>query len=248
MAGLVGAGWSTIIAAERRRPFRPEWRRSHGDVTTDALGVVTSAAATQVAGALLSAPVTRRLATRTGRPALSRLPLVARVAVSIHAVDLYHSVVHRTAHEWGPLWRLHAVHHSAPRLYWLNATRFHPLEMVMEGTAEAIILSLLGADPDTRLAHSVVRAVYGQIQHGNVDLDSGPVNAVLATPERHRWHHSTVAAEGDTNYGAIVSNWDHLMGTAWLPRRPFDAAVGVAGDPDYPQGWAAQLAAPFGRT
>ncbi len=72
---------------------------------------------------------------------------------------------------------------------------------------------------------------YGQIQHGNIDLDSGPVNAVLATPERHRWHHSTVVAEGNTNYGAIVATWDRLMGTAWLPAdRPFDADVGIGGE------------------
>jgi len=157
-------------------------------------------------------------------------------------------VVHRLAHEWGPLWRVHAVHHSVPRLYWLNATRFHPVEMAMEGTAETIVLALLGAGEDTLLSHSVVRALYGQIQHGNVDLDSGVVNQVLATPERHRWHHSTVAAEGNTNYGAIVSTWDRLMGTDWLPEdRPFDADIGVGGDPDYPQGWVDQLAAPFVR-
>lgn len=248
LGGLIGVGWSAIVAGERRRPFRADWNRSHGDVRTDALDLLSSAAAAQVVGGLLSAPIARRLATNGPRP-LARLPLPVRVAVTIHAVDLYHSVVHRLAHEWGPLWRLHAVHHSAPRLYWLNATRFHPIELTMEGTAEGILLALLGADADTRLAHSVVRGIYGQIQHCNIELDSGPVNHVLATPERHRWHHSTVIAEGNTNYGAIVSTWDRLMGTAWLPAdRPFDAVVGVAGDPDYPQGWGAQLAAPFTRT
>ena len=27
------------------------------------------------------------------------------------------------------MWRVHAAHHSAPRLYWLNATRFHPFDL-----------------------------------------------------------------------------------------------------------------------
>lgn len=248
LGGSIALGWATVIVAERRRPFRPEWNQPHGDVTTDALDVVSSAVAAQVVGGALAAPVQRRCAGRVGRGPLSRLPLALRVVVTIHAVDLYHSVVHRTAHEWGPLWRLHSVHHSAPRLYWLNATRFHPLELAMEGTAEAVLLALLGADRDTRLAHAVVRGMYGQIQHGNIDLDSGPVNAVLATPERHRWHHSTVVAEGNTNYGAIVATWDRLMGTAWLPAdRPFDADIGIGGDPDVPQGWVAQLALPFRR-
>jgi len=250
MAGLIGVGWSTVIVAERLRPFRHEWNRAQGDVVTDALDVGSSAVSAKVLGALVALPVSRAVARRVrpGGGAIERLPLAARVVVTIHAVDLYHSVVHRLAHEWGPLWRVHAVHHSAPRLYWLNATRFHPVEMAMEGTAEAIVLAVLGAGEDTLLAHSVVRALYGQIQHGNVDLDSGVVNQVLATPERHRWHHSTVAAEGNTNYGAIVSTWDRLMGTDWLPEdRPFDAEIGVGGDPDYPQRWVDQLAAPFVR-
>ncbi|MEZ5207694.1 MAG: sterol desaturase family protein [Acidimicrobiales bacterium] len=251
MGGLIGVGWTTIIAAERLRPFKQQWNRSHGDVTTDALDVASSAVAARVGGALLSLPVRNVIAgARRGRGGgpLARLPLPVRVIVTIHAVDLYHSLVHRLAHEWGPLWRVHAVHHSAPRLYWLNATRFHPIELALEGTAEAILLALLGADADTVLAHNVVRGIYGQIQHGNVDVDSGPLNAVLATPERHRWHHSTVVAEGNTNYGAVVATWDRLMGTAWLPaERPFDAEIGVGGDPDYPQAWTAQLAAPFVR-
>ncbi|MCB1006470.1 MAG: sterol desaturase family protein [Acidimicrobiales bacterium] len=251
MGGLIGVGWTTIIAAERLRPFKQQWNRSHGDVTTDALDVASSAVAARVGGALLSLPVRNVIAgARRGRGGgpLARLPLPVRVIVTIHAVDLYHSLVHRLAHEWGPLWRVHAVHHSAPRLYWLNATRFHPIELALEGTAEAILLALLGADADTVLALNVVRGIYGQIQHGNVDVDSGPLNAVLATPERHRWHHSTVVAEGNTNYGAVVATWDRLMGTAWLPaERPFDAEIGVGGDPDYPQAWTAQLAAPFVR-
>lgn len=249
-AGLIGVGWSTVIAAERLRPFRRAWNEAQGDVVTDAIDVGTSAASAKVLGALVALPVRRAVARRV-RPGAGRieaLPLAARVVVTIHAVDLSHSLLHRLAHEWAPLWRVHAVHHSAPRLYWLNATRFHPVEMVMEGTAEAILLAVLGAGDDTVLAHSVVRALYGQIQHGNVDLDSGPVNRVLATPERHRWHHSTVMAEGNTNYGAIVSTWDRLMGTDWFPEdRPFDADIGVGGDPDYPQGWLDQLAAPFVR-
>ncbi len=39
---------------------------------------------------------------------------------------------HRLMHERPLLWRLHAVHHSAERLYWLNAGRFHPLDTAMQ--------------------------------------------------------------------------------------------------------------------
>ncbi|WP_422822321.1 sterol desaturase family protein [Vreelandella nanhaiensis] len=34
--------------------------------------------------------------------------------------------MHRASHRIGWLWRLHAPHHSAERLYWLNGKRRHP--------------------------------------------------------------------------------------------------------------------------
>ncbi|MCB1262520.1 MAG: hypothetical protein KDB33_19325, partial [Acidimicrobiales bacterium] len=77
-------------------------------MTTDALDVASSAVAARVGGALLSLPVRNVIAgARRGRGGgpLARLPLPVRVIVTIHAVDLYHSLVHRLAHEWGPLWR-----------------------------------------------------------------------------------------------------------------------------------------------
>ena len=91
-------------------------------------------------------------------------------------------------------------------------------------------------------------SVYGQLQHANVDLDSGPANLVFATPDQHRWHHSNQIAEGNIDYGARLSIWDHVFGTYFLPTgRDFDGVIGVAGRPDYPLGFAAQMAAPFRR-
>lgn len=112
---------------------------------------------------------------------------------------------------------------------------------------EQVILAVLGADAPTRLALQVVRGVYGQIQHANVDLDSGPLNAVLSTPERHRWHHADDPAEGNSNYGAVVAVWDRAFGTGFLPDREFDATVGLAAGENLPEGWLGQLASPFTR-
>lgn len=240
---LIGAGWVTIALAERRRPFRRDWNEGRGDGTADLVHVVVSAGLAQVVAGAIT-PVRRRLArTRLAR-AYGRLPLPARIAVAVVAYDLFHTAHHRLSHESG-LWRFHAVHHAPRRLYFGNATRFHPLELAVDVAGEQVILAVLGADPPTRLALQVVRGVYGQIQHGNVDLDSGPLNAVLSTPERHRWHHSDDPAEGNRNYGAVVAVWDRVLGTDYLPDRPFDATVGLAGDDTVPDGWLGQVASPF---
>lgn len=242
---LIGAGWAGLALAERSRPFRREWNEPHGDVATDVPTFVVTTAISQLVAAVLTKPLRRRLGSHTAGRAVNRLPVAARVALAVLAYDLAHSAFHRASHETG-LWRFHAVHHSAPRLYWFNATRFHPVEMLIDISGEQIILVTLGLDASALLSYQVVRGIYGQIQHANVDLDSGPLNGVLSTPERHRWHHSDNAAEGNTNYGAVVCLWDRLFGTSFLPAdRPFDTQIGLDGQPDFPQDWVGQLEAPF---
>lgn len=242
-AVLVAVGWATIAAAERLRPFDPEWNRSRGDITADAYSLVLGGGGSQVLGALYAPVVEGALGRATLARPLARLPLAARLVVTLSAYDLGHATHHRIAHETD-YWKVHSVHHSATRLYWFNATRFHPLELAVDTLLEATVLAVLGVDADTRLAHRVFRGIYGQIQHGNVDLDSGPLNAVLSTPERHRWHHSVDPAEGNSNYGAVVAVWDRAWGTDVLPDRPFDAEIGI-GMPAYPADWFGQALAPF---
>ena len=230
LLGLIGAGWLTIAVAERVRPFRPDWNRSRGDVGTDLVSLVVAGALAPTVGAVVAGPLRRRLGPHTAAPVVGRLPRPAQLGAAVLAYDLFHGSHHRLAHETA-LWRIHSVHHRPSRLYWFNATRFHPLELLGDIVGEQVILALLGLDADARLSLQVLRGVYGQIQHANVDLDSGALNAVLSTPERHRWHHSTDPAEGNANYGAVVAVWDRLLGTAYLPPgRSFDAVVGVGGD------------------
>ena len=244
LSGLAVTGWAVIAAAERIRPFREDWNRSRGDVMTDALDFVVVGSFSQGLAHLVTAPLQSAVAEKRGTGPLARLPLPARVAVMTVAFDFGHTTIHRMLHEKGALWRFHAPHHSPLRLYWGNASRFHPIDSVVDLIQEAFVLSALRADREALLAYRVFRGLYGQIQHCNVDLDSGPLNAVLATPERHRWHHSSNPGEGNSNYGATVSVWDRVLGTDALPDRPFDAAIGN-GDPDYPTDFLGQLAAPF---
>ena len=170
----------------------------------------------------------------------------ARIAMSILASDLFHSSMHRFVHEWAPMWRIHSVHHSARRLYSFNASRFHPLQAMLVVTGDNLVLAALGLDSRTLAAHRVFRGVFGQIQHANVAIDSGPFNSVFSGPERHRWHHSTVADEYSTNYGSVVCLWDKLFGTDYLPLdRRMDGPTGVDGIADFPQDFLGQCTAPF---
>jgi sterol desaturase/sphingolipid hydroxylase (fatty acid hydroxylase superfamily) len=65
---------------------------------------------------------------------------------------------HRSMHEFDCLWRFHATHHSVPRVYWLNATRAHPVEIAYRFSFVWVLpLAVLGV-PEQVLALATVTA------------------------------------------------------------------------------------------
>jgi sterol desaturase/sphingolipid hydroxylase (fatty acid hydroxylase superfamily) len=224
--------YGVVALTERVRPHRKDWQPTLKEFVTDGT-FLASVMATQGAAMAVAAPVRRRTR-RTFRA--DRLPVPVGAAVGILAFDLFHSRMHQVSHQWGPAWRVHSVHHSAERLYWFNATRFQTLEMFVDMVVETVVVGTLGLSHEQHVVYQALRSMYGQVQHCNVDVDSGPLNRVFSTPDLHRWHHSTVYAEGDTNFGAVTSVWDQLLGTHFDPEdRDGPEQTGVGRMPDFPQ-------------
>ena len=243
--------YTTIAALERAHPYRPEWNLPHGDRRTDVLHLLfsgpISSGAFQVTlrGVVVSAGAW--LAARFGAsPWPTALPTVVQLYLAILAAEFGHYWFHRLSHENPWVWRLHATHHSAPRLYWLNASRFHPFDLFSLITFQNVPLILLGAPPRVFAMYFLFSLVYGQLQHGNIDLRTRWLDPIFSTPGLHRFHHSTDAREGNANYGAILTLWDVAFRSFFRPGdRAFDGPVGIAGMPAFPRGYLAQLASPF---
>ena len=86
----------------------------------------------------------------------------------------------------------------------------------------------------------------GWVPPSNVAYPPGPLDFVMATPGNHRWHHSTVIAESNTNYGLVIALWDHVFGTFFSPRdRAAPEAIGIDDMPDFPTTYFAQFLTPF---
>ena len=229
---VTAAFYGAVAATERIRPYREDWRPSLEEFVTDGK-FLASVMVTQGAAMAVAAPLRKRTR-RTLRA--DRLPTAAGAALGILAFDLVHSRMHQVGHRWGPAWKVHSVHHSAERLYWFNATRFQTLEMFVDMVMETLVVGALGLSHEQHVVYQALRGMYGQVQHCNVAVDSGPLNRVFSTPDLHRWHHSTVYAEGDTNYGAITSLWDQFFGTHFdPPDRDGPDQIGVGRMPDFPQ-------------
>jgi sterol desaturase/sphingolipid hydroxylase (fatty acid hydroxylase superfamily) len=72
------------------------------------------------------------------------------------------------------------------------------------------------------------------------------LNYIISSTELHRWHHSRAAEESNHNYGNNVIIWDVLFGTFYWPTARAVGDLGLT-NPEYPQGFSAQLKAPFQR-
>lgn len=247
------AALTSIAVAEHVWPFRATWNRTHGDIGTDTLHALISGLGTtrlalpvaQLAGAWVAAQLSAAIGLSLWP---TSWPLVAQLAVALVIAELPQYWLHRWQHEHDALWRFHAVHHSAPRLYWLNAARFHPVDIALLYAVGYMPLVALGCPEDVLLLFACFDAVFGMLQHCNVDVRLGPLNWLFSMAEPHRWHHSRVLEEANANYGSNLILWDHVFGTFFLPRhREPPAAIGLTGDDDYPTSYLAQLAAPFRR-
>lgn len=242
LAGVQAIAVVSIALLERWMPAHASWNVAKNDVLTDALFFVISGVVvtTAIRGAVFS-----------GTPSLGlwpvRWPLALQVLLAIALADLPSYVTHVLTHRVRWIWPIHAPHHSALRLYWLNATRMHPFDQGSTVLLSLLPLALLGAPATTLALFDGFAIVHLLLQHSNIGLRHGPLSLVVATAEFHRWHHSKKRDESECNYASFLSVWDQVFRTFRMPKNvdsPED--VGLYPDtPLLPDGFLGQLRSPF---
>ncbi len=246
LAVLAGAGLVTLH--EARLPHRRAWHPSARDIGADAMFIATVQAALPYALSFTVVLGLRELLEARGALPSglwpSGWPLAAQVVLMLAAADFMRYWLHRAFHRYPLMWRLHAVHHSPHRLYWLNVGRFHPLEKGIQYTVDTLPFALLGVAPEVLAAYFVFYALNGFFQHSNCRVRLGPLNYLVSGPELHRWHHSEIAQESNNNYGNNLIIWDVLFGTRFLPRGREVGELGLH-NRDYPLGFFQQMRTPF---
>lgn len=146
-------------------------------------------------------------------------PIVAQVLLLVIMADFMRYWLHRMSHTNLPLWRLHAVHHSVDRLYWLNTSRFHPIEKTFQFFLDTFPFILMGVDIRIIGFWFAIYSVNGFFQHSNIQLRFGWLSNVFSTAEMHRWHHSMKPEESNGNYANVFILWDRLFGTYYRPKK-----------------------------
>ena len=242
---LLTAGVVTWM--EMRFPHREAWRPDVPEVRTDlAFMTVVQLALPPFAGFLfayaLIGPV-RALDLPFAALWPHGWPLWAQAVAMVLAVDFLRYWLHRAAHHYRLLWRLHAVHHSVEHLYWLNTGRFHPIEKALQMMLDSVPFLLMAVDARVIALYYVAYSTNGFFQHCNIRLRYGVLNYVVGSAETHRWHHSREPHEANANYGNTVIVWDLLFGTWFLPPDREVALLGL--HKPLPRTFAGLLKAPF---
>lgn len=241
---LVLAAIATSLVVERLIPYDPDWNRDHGDSSRDIVYAFFYEASVYASVALI--PLLTLMSPASGVWPDS-WPIWAQLLLAIVIADLGITLCHYASHRIEWLWRFHAPHHSVKRMYGLNGLIKHPVHQALETAAGTAPLVLLGMPTDIGLLLGFAITIQLLLQHSNADMQIGPLRYVLALAPLHRFHHQKWAGIGDVNFGLFTNLWDHLLGTAVYDggKRFVSDDLGIGKQPDYPNGYLGQLAAPF---
>ncbi|MGM4981932.1 sterol desaturase family protein [Ensifer adhaerens] len=242
---------ATIALFERLMPYEETWLDADGETFNNLAHTLLSKGAVQIAAAIgTSFPMAVAI---VAQPFLShkaniwpdQLPMALQVVLGLIIAEFGLYLAHRLAHEHLSLWRFHALHHSVERLWVINTGRFHIIDSLFKIALSQIPLYLLGAPLPVFLWIGAVTAFIGLLTHCNIDVRTGPLDWILSTPRLHRWHHSKLLAEGNTNYGENLVIWDQILGTYYNPPRPSSTDIGITGK--VADSFLAQLVQPFSK-
>lgn len=239
---VAACGIALVAALERRQPYEAAWLHDHGDARADVWHGVVNLAMLATTAYVLHA-LRDRLPIAAVWP-VSWLGWAQLLAVGA-ILDLGLYAMHRFSHRAAWAWRLHAIHHGAERLYWLNGERRHPLSALLMAGPGLVVVVGLGAPAEVVSAWLALLSVQLAFQHANLDYRVGPLRRWLGVAEVHRWHHKRDYEEAQVNFGEFFMLWDRLFGTFLDRPEPIGGtAVGLREDA-MPLSYSRQLAWPF---
>jgi len=246
MFPLVAAiGVLAVALLEKVAPYELAWQSDHGDLLTDSMHMVLN-----LTVLLLSVEALFWLRERFPFAGIwpHEAPRVLQVLMAGVVIDLGLYAMHRWSHTHLWLWRLHAIHHSSERLYWLNGERRHPLSAVVLAAPGIAAVVAAGAPPLVIAACLSFLTVHLAFQHANLDYRLGPLRYWLGVAEIHRWHHKRDYEDAQVNFGEFWMVWDRLFGTFF--DRSDEVREGDVGlqDRAFPRTYWRQLRWPFSRS
>jgi len=139
------------------------------------------------------------------------------VIISILVLDFFGGwLVHITEHKLYLLWRFHIVHHADNNVDVTTGLRHHPVESVLRGLFFFMGIFVSGSPVYAVMIYQTVLILSTSFTHANISLPrwlDSLLSYILVSPNMHKVHHHWQQPYTDSNYGAIFSIWDRLLGT-----------------------------------
>jgi sterol desaturase/sphingolipid hydroxylase (fatty acid hydroxylase superfamily) len=139
------------------------------------------------------------------------------IVISFFVLDFFGGwLVHWVQHKIYPLWKFHVVHHSDNNVDVTTGLRHHPIESVLRGVFFLAAIAITGAPMYAVMIYQTVLVLSTQFTHANIHLPrwlDASLSYLFVSPAMHKVHHHWQQPYTDSNYGAVFSVWDRLLGT-----------------------------------
>ena len=246
----------TFVALERLRPWRKEQRLFRNGFLTDLAHITFngyffrrlfySGASVYLAVRFAHAMESLGVWNALNSAVMKGQPLWIQFPVLLLAQDFMKYCVHNLLHRVPFLWQFHKVHHSVQIMDWIGNMRYHWLEVVVYNSLLFIPLSFLGFNPKLFYFVALFEIVIGHFNHSNIDFDIKWLGYVINNPRFHIWHHAADDPNAiNKNFGIMLSLWDWIFGTAYMPEGRVPQVLGFQGIERYPSRFLTQQFFPF---
>jgi sterol desaturase/sphingolipid hydroxylase (fatty acid hydroxylase superfamily) len=142
---------------------------------------------------------------------------IATIVVSILMLDFFGGwLVHITEHKIPFLWRFHVIHHADNNVDVTSGLRHHPGESILRGLFFFAAIMVSGAPMYAVMMFQTLIILATAFTHANINLPKrvdSLLSYILVSPAMHKVHHHYKQPYTDSNYGAIFSIWDRVLGT-----------------------------------
>jgi len=142
--------------------------------------------------------------------------VLGAILIGVLALDFSSWLVHYVMHKNRLLWRFHLIHHSDTNVDVTTGLRHHPGDSLMRGIFFLLLIFISGAPMYSVMIYQTLVVLATAFTHANISLPTTidkVLSLVLISPNMHKVHHHWKQPYTDSNYGAVFSIWDRILGT-----------------------------------
>lgn len=156
------------------------------------------------------------LETKFGLVYWTNANVLVTILIGVLALDFSSWLVHLVMHKVPLLWRFHLIHHSDTNVDVTTGLRHHPGDSLLRGLFFLLLILISGAPMYSVMIYQTLVVLATAFTHANIRLPvklDKALSYILISPNMHKVHHHWKQPYTDSNYGAVFSIWDRLLGT-----------------------------------